>query len=188
MSLDLRIRSTRWFIKTNGVWRQLHHHGSVEEPTLLADYQRAIFGAPLEGREHTGMEKEHTDLQAQMRGGVSPARPPESGVATIVTAEKLPNVPGKTLTVQITDLPPGGKVPEHHHGGANIDYVLSGAVRMQLAGGPVLDYLPGQTLFEPPGSVHLSTENLSLTESAKIMLIHVADDGVSNLGQLTVFH
>jgi hypothetical protein len=40
--------ATRWFIKTKGVWRQLHHHGSIEEPTLLADYQRAIFGAPLD--------------------------------------------------------------------------------------------------------------------------------------------
>jgi hypothetical protein len=48
VSLDLRFRTTRWFIKTSGVWRQLHHHGSIEEPTLLADYQRAIFGAPLD--------------------------------------------------------------------------------------------------------------------------------------------
>jgi ketosteroid isomerase-like protein len=47
-SLDLRIRTTRWFIKTDGAWRQLHHHGSIEEPKLLADYQRAIFGAPLD--------------------------------------------------------------------------------------------------------------------------------------------
>lgn len=45
--LDLRIRTTRWFTKINGKWRQLHHHGSIDEPALLADYQRAIFGAPL---------------------------------------------------------------------------------------------------------------------------------------------
>ena len=48
VSLDLRFRTTRWFIKTNGVWWQLHRHGSIEEPTLLVDYQRAIFGAPLD--------------------------------------------------------------------------------------------------------------------------------------------
>lgn len=48
VSLELRFRTTRWFIETNGVWRQLHHHGSIEEPTLLADYQRAILGAPLD--------------------------------------------------------------------------------------------------------------------------------------------
>jgi hypothetical protein len=47
-SIDLRIRTTRWFIRTNDAWRQLHHHGSIEEPTLLANYQRAIFGAPLD--------------------------------------------------------------------------------------------------------------------------------------------
>ena len=46
-TLELRIRTTRWFTKSNGVWRQLHHHGSIEEPALLADYQRAIFGEPL---------------------------------------------------------------------------------------------------------------------------------------------
>jgi hypothetical protein len=48
---------------------------------------------------------------------------------------------------------------------------------MQLLGGPALIYQPGQTLFEPPGSVHLYAENLSLTEPAKILLTHVADDG-----------
>jgi hypothetical protein len=30
-----------------GVWRQFHHHGSIDEPALLADYQRAILGTPL---------------------------------------------------------------------------------------------------------------------------------------------
>lgn len=48
VTLDLRIRTTRWFVKSDGRWRQLHHHGSIEEPALLADYQRAIFGAPLD--------------------------------------------------------------------------------------------------------------------------------------------
>ena len=46
-SFDVRIRTTRWFVRVNGVWRQLHHHGSIDEPALLAEYQRAILGAPL---------------------------------------------------------------------------------------------------------------------------------------------
>jgi quercetin dioxygenase-like cupin family protein len=130
------------------------------------------------------MEKEQADLRAQMLVGESPARPPGSGAATIVSQQKLANVPGKTLTVQVIDVPPGGRVPEHHHGGPTIDYVLAGAVRMQLLDGPALVYQPGQTLFEPPGSVHLYAENLSVNEPAKIMLIHVHDDGA----QLVVFH
>jgi ketosteroid isomerase-like protein len=48
VTVDLRIRTTRWFTKVGGVWCQLHHHGSIEEPALLADYQRAILGAPLD--------------------------------------------------------------------------------------------------------------------------------------------
>jgi SnoaL-like domain len=38
----LRIRTTRWFVRSEGAWRQLHHHGSIEAPGLLADYQRPI--------------------------------------------------------------------------------------------------------------------------------------------------
>ena len=42
--IELRIRTSRWFVRIEGQWRQLHHHGSIEEPALLADYQRAILG------------------------------------------------------------------------------------------------------------------------------------------------
>ena len=45
--LELRIRTSRWFVKMRGVWRQLHHHGSIDEPALLAEYQRVILGTPL---------------------------------------------------------------------------------------------------------------------------------------------
>lgn len=47
-TIDLRIRTTRWFVKSAGAWRQLHHHGSIEEPGVLASYQRAIFGHTLD--------------------------------------------------------------------------------------------------------------------------------------------
>ncbi|MGY5778496.1 YybH family protein [Rhizobium sp. LEGMi135b] len=46
--IELRIRTTRWFTRIDGAWRQLHHHGSIEEPALLAAYQQIIFGAPLD--------------------------------------------------------------------------------------------------------------------------------------------
>ncbi|PZM14910.1 YybH family protein [Rhizobium tubonense] len=43
-TLDVAFRTTRWFIRRDGGWRQLHHHGSVEDPKMLADYQRLMFG------------------------------------------------------------------------------------------------------------------------------------------------
>lgn len=42
--IELRIRTSRWFVRIEGQWRQLHHHGSIEEPALLADDQRAMLG------------------------------------------------------------------------------------------------------------------------------------------------
>jgi quercetin dioxygenase-like cupin family protein len=114
-------------------------------------------------------------IPAQLRAKISRAT---------VSEEKLAQVPGKTVTVQIVDVPPGAFIAEHHHAGPVTVYVLSGAIRSQLSGGPVLVYQAGETFFEPIGSVHLFAENLSLTEPAKIMAIHVADDGA----QLTIYH
>jgi hypothetical protein len=43
-TLGVAFRTTRWFVRKNGSWRQLHHHGSIEDPRMLEDYQRLIFG------------------------------------------------------------------------------------------------------------------------------------------------
>jgi quercetin dioxygenase-like cupin family protein len=148
------------------------------------------------------MEKAQTASGGHVPAGETPARPAGSGLATIVCQEKLIPQEGLaealgrtkditgvkpdrlTLTVQVVDVSPGGRVPEHHHGGPTIDYVLSGAVRMQLLGGPALVYKRGQTMSEPAGSVHLYAENVSITGPAQIMLIHAHDVGE----QLVVFH
>lgn len=41
--LDLAIRTTRIYRLVDGVWRQIHHHGSIEDPVLLARYQTAVL-------------------------------------------------------------------------------------------------------------------------------------------------
>jgi ketosteroid isomerase-like protein len=43
--LDIPIRTTRLFRCSDGGWRQVHHHGSIEDPRLLARYVTAIRGA-----------------------------------------------------------------------------------------------------------------------------------------------
>ncbi|MBD9449499.1 MULTISPECIES: nuclear transport factor 2 family protein [unclassified Rhizobium] len=42
-TIDVAFRTTRWFVRKDDAWRLLHHHGSVEDPKMLADYQRLIF-------------------------------------------------------------------------------------------------------------------------------------------------
>src|SRR5262249_53732583 len=44
------------------------------------------------------------------------ARPAGSAVVTVASEEQPADVLGKTLTVQVVDAPPGGRVPEHHAG------------------------------------------------------------------------
>ena len=42
--LDLAIRTSRVFRKSDGRWQQVHHHGSIEDPALLERYQKAVRG------------------------------------------------------------------------------------------------------------------------------------------------
>lgn len=43
--LNMAIRTTRVFRLIEGKWRQVHHHGSIDDPELLAQYQQAVRGS-----------------------------------------------------------------------------------------------------------------------------------------------
>lgn len=45
--IEVKVRTTRWFAKIDGAWRQLHHHGSIEDPAMLSTYQTVLLGAPI---------------------------------------------------------------------------------------------------------------------------------------------
>jgi len=45
VALDLAIRTTRIFHRVGGRWRQVHHHGSIEDPALLGAYRQAVSPA-----------------------------------------------------------------------------------------------------------------------------------------------
>ncbi len=42
--LALAIRTSRLFRKINGTWKQVHHHGSIDDPSLLSQYQAGVLG------------------------------------------------------------------------------------------------------------------------------------------------
>ena len=47
-SMRLAIRTSRIFRKdADGTWRQVHHHGSIDDPQMLAAYQATILGKRL---------------------------------------------------------------------------------------------------------------------------------------------
>jgi ketosteroid isomerase-like protein len=41
-TLNLAIRTTRLFHRVDEHWRQIHHHGSIEDPEMLARYLAAV--------------------------------------------------------------------------------------------------------------------------------------------------
>ena len=95
-----------------------------------------------------------------------------------VFSEKLPNVPGKTLTGVLVKYLPGGKSPSHAHAGSVYAYVLSGKIRSENSvTGPARVYSAGEGFFEPPGSTHTISENASDSEPASLLAIFIADDG-----------
>jgi quercetin dioxygenase-like cupin family protein len=97
-----------------------------------------------------------------------------------VTTEKLPNVPGKSITAIVVNYAPGAKSDKHHHAGSVLAYVLSGEIRSEnSATGPAKVYKAGESFFEPPGSKHLVSENASATKSASLLAIFIADDGAT---------
>jgi len=114
--------------------------------------------------------------------GSTPAAHAEGDKVTPVRSEKLPNVPGKSVTTVLVNYAPGGKSVNHHHAGSVMAYVLTGQIRSEnSATGPAKVYKAGEAFFEPPGSEHLVSENASATEPASLLAIFVADDGVAQV-------
>lgn len=100
------------------------------------------------------------------------------GDVRLVAEEKLPDVPGKSVTAVVVSYPPGGRTAPHRHAGSVLAYVLSGEVRSEnSATGPARVYKARKTFFEPPDSAHLVGENASASEPASLLAIFIAEDG-----------
>lgn len=98
----------------------------------------------------------------------------------------IPNIPGKSIEALVVDYPPGGGTPAHRHAHSAFitGYVLSGAVRSQVDGGPVRVYHEGEYFTESPGAHHTISENASKTKPARLLAIFVLDTGEAPLTTL----
>ena len=99
---------------------------------------------------------------------------------TPVFSQKMPNVPGKTMTVVSVAYEPGGTSAAHRHpaSGMVFAYVVAGAIRSQVEGEPEKVYRAGESWWEPPNAHHVVSQNASTTEPARLIAVVVADDGV----------
>lgn len=127
-----------------------------------------------------GQAPAHIHMMADAEAG-GEARPKTT--VKVLSCERLPNVPGKSMTTALVDFPPIAYTPRHRHPGSVMAFVLNGTLRSQLEGGPVGSFTTGQTWFEPPGAIHLFAENPSATQPAQLLAVFVADD---DCGPLTI--
>jgi quercetin dioxygenase-like cupin family protein len=143
------------------------------------------FSLALLQRESAQSVPEGIHDMGHMMAGDAPADAAGRPVTAFkpISCQKLPNVPGKTMTVALVEFPPNGFTPRHRHPGSVMAFVVKGTLRSQLEGEPPETYTTGQTWFEPPGAVHLFAENASKTEPATILATFVADD---DCGALTI--
>jgi quercetin dioxygenase-like cupin family protein len=65
----------------------------------------------------------------------------------------------------------------HRHPGPTFVYVLEGAVEIELEGAPAKVYRAGETFYEDPHQLHISTKNASKAEPVRILVYHLSHNG-----------
>ncbi len=73
--------------------------------------------------------------------------------------------------------PAGVASPSHRHDAHTFVYVLEGSVIMQVAGGQPMTLGPGQTFYENPSDIHVTSKNASQTTPATILVFMLKDKG-----------
>jgi quercetin dioxygenase-like cupin family protein len=91
--------------------------------------------------------------------------------------EVIPNIPGKSLTVNEVTYGPGEASPAHTHAKSAFiyAYVISGAIESKVNEGETRIYHAGEGWTEPPGAIHSISRNASQTEPAKFLAVFVVD-------------
>ncbi|WP_394790070.1 cupin domain-containing protein [Rhodoferax sp.] len=97
--------------------------------------------------------------------------------------QAITNIPGKSMVAVTVDYPAGGGSPAHTHAASAFifAYVVQGAIRSQVDGGPVRVYHAGESFYETPGQRHGVSENASKTKPAKLLAVFVVDSDAKDL-------
>jgi quercetin dioxygenase-like cupin family protein len=97
--------------------------------------------------------------------------------ATPLMTRDLEGIAGKEMLVLVVEYPPGAVSQPHRHNATVFVYVLEGSVTMQIAGGAPVTLKAGETFFEAPGDIHVTSANASSTHPAKFLVYMVKDKG-----------
>jgi quercetin dioxygenase-like cupin family protein len=81
------------------------------------------------------------------------------------------------LSVAESTIAPGASGSRHRHPRPTFVYVLEGAVEIEPEGAPAKVYRAGETFYEDPHQLHISTKNVSKAEPARILIYHLSHEG-----------
>jgi len=103
---------------------------------------------------------------------------PAAKVTPLMTRD-LPGIEGKEMLVLLVEYPPGGVSLPHRHDASVFVYVLEGTVTMQVAGSAPATLKAGETFYEAPGDVHVTSANASSTAPARFLVHMVKNKGAA---------
>lgn len=118
-----------------------------------------------------------TILVSLVLGGAGAAENAPPATATPLMTRDLEGIAGKEMLVLVVEYPPGGVSQPHRHDANVFVYVLEGSVTMQVAGSAPVTLKAGETFYEAPGDVHVTSANASSTTPAKFLVYMLKNKG-----------
>ena len=115
-------------------------------------------------------------IAAMMSATLAAENAPPAKATPLMTRD-LAGIAGKEMLVLVVEYPPGGVSQPHRHNASVFVYVLEGSVTMQVAGSAPVTLKPGDTFYEAPGDVHVTSANTSSSVPAKFLVYMVKDKG-----------
>jgi quercetin dioxygenase-like cupin family protein len=97
----------------------------------------------------------------------------------LLLQKDLSSYAGADLLVSVGEvtLAPGAVGPKHRHPGPTFVYVAAGSIEAEFEGVPLRTYHTGETIYENPRQLHISTRNPSQTEPARLLVFHLSHKG-----------
>jgi len=109
---------------------------------------------------------------AHEEGAASP-----SGVAPLLT-QALGDPDKWEVNIMSVGYKPGGSTPPHRHPAHVFVYVAEGQIESQVGeNAKVITYKTGDVFYEHPNALHAVSRNPSETDSAKIIVFYVKENG-----------
>ena len=103
--------------------------------------------------------------------------PAHAATVTTLLSHDLARGPGREGSMLTVELAPNEAGAVHRHNAQVFVYVVSGAVVMQVRGGPEVTLHAGETFYEAPTDIHTVSRNPSGTEPAKFVAFFVKRKG-----------